>query len=309
MLSLLIIFAIAISLFIALRLYFYMQRKKTDKYLNKFAFDTRLNLYPVARQRLCLFSKGVHKKIPQAVLLLHGFTASPAEFNVLYPYLEAAGIPYYAPLRVGHGLGDLEILTDLKPSDWLRDAAFAFDLLAEIAEDISVIGHSTGGTVALQLAQIRDINHLILVGPNLVTGANSRSFHDMMQYRLMDWMLTKLVPVYPFQPEQGKQTIRNTSSVESALNAFQYQSLPTHSMKVMFDLCDATDLSKKIRSKDLTILYGELDKTVDDVAGLEKLDRHGITYEVFSYPRSAHNLLEDYDCNEAIKQIMHVLAA
>lgn len=281
--------------------------RKVNDYLKKFTYDHQTNSYTEAFPRADLSGQ---PKLKHAVLLLHGYNGTPKEIEELCPYLKAAKIPYYAPLLVGHGLGSMELFSAAKPADWLRDAFNAFDLLAALADEVSVFGHSTGATLAFYLAQKRPIKHLILSSPNLVITLRSKV--ERFQKRLLDIpILSEILQwVIPFHVKNIKP--RRVLSVDildpkQAEKSFYFPVLPTRSIKVMYKLQKALDLSRPYHCQDLTVIYGIQDLTVDVPAGLELLDSHGIKYNKIAYAKTAHNVLEDYDREDAASRIIEIL--
>lgn len=57
-------------------------------------------------------------------------------------------------------------LEQVEAENWFREAIQAYDLLASLADKVSVIGHSNGGALVTYIAQHREVEHLILSGPN-----------------------------------------------------------------------------------------------------------------------------------------------
>lgn len=99
------------------------------------------------------------------VLVLHGITATVATVRPLAEAFADAGFSVEAPLLPGHGTAP----EDLEPTgfpDWLDAAAGALDSLAARSDQVVVVGHSMGGTLALALAvERRELAGLVLVNP------------------------------------------------------------------------------------------------------------------------------------------------
>jgi carboxylesterase len=85
------------------------------------------------------------------VLLIHGFTGSPAELRLLGAYVHERGVTVSAPLLPGHGTtpADLDRCTHL---DWLRHARRALEELRDRSETVFLGGISFGAAIALELA-------------------------------------------------------------------------------------------------------------------------------------------------------------
>lgn len=100
------------------------------------------------------------------VLLVHGFTGSPASMK---PWARALGEHGYAvevPLLPGHGTR-WQDLNRVAWTDWYAEAEAAFDRLRSSCEAVVVAGLSMGGSVVLRLAEERgdQVSGVVLVNP------------------------------------------------------------------------------------------------------------------------------------------------
>lgn len=87
----------------------------------------------------------------RGVLLIHGFTGTPAQMRPMGDALNRDGYTVACPLLPGHGT----VIEDMEAtgwSDWLRAVRDAFNMLAARCDEISVAGLSMGGILALILA-------------------------------------------------------------------------------------------------------------------------------------------------------------
>ena len=94
------------------------------------------------------------------VLLIHGFTSSPADFHELAEFLAGKNITVYVPLLPGHGTHPRD-LKETKYKDWTNAVQQSLDLLD--TEKKFVLGYSMGGTLALDLASKNDLNGVISI--------------------------------------------------------------------------------------------------------------------------------------------------
>ncbi|WP_339060383.1 alpha/beta fold hydrolase [Tepidibacillus marianensis] len=86
------------------------------------------------------------------ILLIHGFTGSPAEMRLLGEYLHRDGYTVYAPILRGHGTTPEEMAQTTK-EDWFQSVVEAYNLLKEKGySSIVAMGLSMGGILALKLA-------------------------------------------------------------------------------------------------------------------------------------------------------------
>jgi carboxylesterase len=104
------------------------------------------------------------------VLLLHGFTGSPASMRPWGEHLAAEGFAVRGPRLPGHGTTWQDCNTTTE-EDWLAEVHRAFDQLAAECDRVVVAGLSMGGTLAIRFAEQRpdDLAGLVLVNPSLMT--------------------------------------------------------------------------------------------------------------------------------------------
>ena len=95
---------------------------------------------------------------PHAVLLIHGFTGSPAHMRPLGAALHQAGMTAFGVRLKGHGTSIRDMMA-CTWQDWLQNAEDAFQWLADRYETVSVCGLSMGGVLSLILAEEhREVN-------------------------------------------------------------------------------------------------------------------------------------------------------
>jgi carboxylesterase len=101
-----------------------------------------------------------------AILLVHGFTGSPASMRPWGDYLNAHGYTVFCPRLPGHGTKwqDMEQTTW---QEWYAEAARDFEELLKEYRLVFVAGLSMGAALSLRLAEARgaDIAGLMLVNP------------------------------------------------------------------------------------------------------------------------------------------------
>lgn len=94
----------------------------------------------------------MYKAGDRAVLLLHGFTGTPADVRKLGRFLEKKGYTCLGPMYRGHGEHP-EKLKQSTPEEWWEDVVTSFrQLQNEGYSKIAVAGVSLGGAFALKLA-------------------------------------------------------------------------------------------------------------------------------------------------------------
>jgi carboxylesterase len=103
---------------------------------------------------------------PVGVLLVHGFSGSPAAMHPWARDLAERGYAVEVPLLPGHATR-WQDLNQVSWTDWYDEASAALDRLRATTEAVVVGALSMGGSVALRLAEQRpaDVAGLVLVNP------------------------------------------------------------------------------------------------------------------------------------------------
>lgn len=107
--------------------------------------------------------RGTHKK--HALLLLHGFTSSPAVYRYLIPQLN-----HYDALVCPALPGHAESITAFAQStaaDWLNCAMKECETLFKEYQKVDILGLSLGGLLACKLNTTFRFNHMFLLAPAL----------------------------------------------------------------------------------------------------------------------------------------------
>lgn len=106
------------------------------------------------------YFKGANRK---AILLLHGWSATPYEVRRLGKYLNEAGYTVYGPMLSGHGTTPTD-LENVKYEDWIKNTNNFINKLKDGYDKIYIGGTSMGATLALHVAkERRDIDGLVLM--------------------------------------------------------------------------------------------------------------------------------------------------
>ena len=105
-----------------------------------------------------------------AVVLFHGFTNCPQQFDELARAFHARGCNVYVPRIPRHGLRDrlTRALTDLSVAELEACAEGSFELARGLGTRVSAVGLSLGASMALWLAQVRPIDLAVAVAPFLM---------------------------------------------------------------------------------------------------------------------------------------------
>jgi alpha-beta hydrolase superfamily lysophospholipase len=108
----------------------------------------------------------------RAIVLLHGLTDSPRQFEALAYLIHADGNNVFVPRFPQHGLrgGDAGALAALTASALRGFADSVVNEASGLGDSVVVVGLSMGGTVAAWIAQRREVWRAVLVAPALEPG-------------------------------------------------------------------------------------------------------------------------------------------
>jgi carboxylesterase len=100
------------------------------------------------------------------VLLVHGFTGSPAAMRPWAEYLNSHGYTVKVPLLPGHGTSPKD-LNEVKWQEWPAKVENDLQSLLNTCEKVFLVGFSMGGTTSLNVAArySNELAGLILVNP------------------------------------------------------------------------------------------------------------------------------------------------
>lgn len=98
-----------------------------------------------------------------ALLILHGFSSSPAVYRYLIPEIKGYDA-VVCPVLPGHAQS-IEAFSKTKATDWLETATNACEELVKHYKKVDVLGLSLGGLLACKLSQQYALHHLYLLAP------------------------------------------------------------------------------------------------------------------------------------------------
>jgi carboxylesterase len=105
------------------------------------------------------------QKMERALILLHGFSSSPAVYRYLLPQLKNYDA-IVCPTLPGHGLS-MDAFAQSKAADWLSATQAICADLCQQYRKVDIVGLSLGGLIACKLSERFDFNHIFLLAPAL----------------------------------------------------------------------------------------------------------------------------------------------
>ena len=120
--------------------------------------------------RIVWFNDSVRGKTEYAVIYLHGFGASQGEGDPVHRRIaKKFGCNLYLARLAEHGLDTIDAMKKLSADKYWESVKEALAIGKQLGNKVIVMGTSTGGTNALQLAAAypNDVMALILLSPNI----------------------------------------------------------------------------------------------------------------------------------------------
>ena len=183
----------------------------------------------------------------RGVLLIHGFTGLPAELLLLGQYLNKRGYTVLGVRLAGHATA-VEDMSHMTGEDWMDSVRDGYALLSGICEDISAVGHSMGGLLALRLAAEKPLERLVtLAAPAIIHPG---------------WGVEKLPPKGERVGQYAPKARRNLKNVPEAVNR-TYRKMP---LLCVHELLAVMEAAKKCMEKielPILIVHSYGDHTAD----------------------------------------------
>ena len=146
-----------------------------EKYITN--IEAAHKLRPNNEARIVWANDSAKQKTEYAIVYLHGFSASQEEGNPVHRNIaKTFGCNLYLSRLAEHGIDTTEQLQNLTAENYWETAKQALAIGKQLGNKIILMGTSTGGTQALQLAAAypNEVAGLILYSPNIaINDANA----------------------------------------------------------------------------------------------------------------------------------------
>ncbi len=230
---------------------------------------------------------------PVGVLLIHGFTGSPAEMRPVGEYLHQRGFTVSGPLLPGHGTR-VEDMNLCRWTDWTGHVEQALADLQSRCETVFVGGLSMGSLLTLFLAAHHsDLPGIILYSP--ATWLRSRLVY-------LTPVLKHLVRVLP--PAKGGE------AVQTAQPVWNYDENPVPAAHELLKLIlRVRKLLPRITSP-LLVVYSTGDQLIHPESARRTLERAGSTdKEMVTLHDSGHNIMVDVEWERVAEESYRFIQA
>jgi carboxylesterase len=232
----------------------------------------------------------------RAVLLLHGFIGSPTDYGRLPHLLHERGFTVSAPLLAGHGTDPRDFATTTT-EDLLNSAREAWQRLARDYDEVTVVGFSMGGALAVVLSQELSLKRLVLIAPYFDV---AHQWYYLLPTAVWQRVMRPWVP-YVYRPAHFKQ-INKRDQVDQIID-YDYVSLAgsAAALELAQRACAAVS---EIKIPLLTVLSRGDQATASPVTEelLRRLPSEQVQWHFVE--RSNHVLLWDYDADSVEQAVL-----
>jgi alpha-beta hydrolase superfamily lysophospholipase len=130
------------------------------------AFMARDGANVLPQARTALLEHGA--TAPLAVVLFHGLTNNPAQYEQFAPELYDRGVNVFVPRMPDHGDRDrlTSALATLTAEELIASATEAVDIACGLGQRVGILGISMGGLLTAYFAQFRDVTVAVPVAPS-----------------------------------------------------------------------------------------------------------------------------------------------
>ncbi len=231
-------------------------------------------------------------------LLIHSFAATPDEMRGLAERLSIdLGQCIVAPRLNGHATlpSDVQRYT---MEEWYTQVENAHAELAKSCDQVSVVGSSIGGALALALAERHDLAAVYAVNPYL--------YHTPVKWHYFgtpEWYMETFEPLLHFV---RRRTVAQIADPVGLSEHVAYYHLPVRPMVASKDFFATVERDLPHISEPLLILHSISDPVSDFSSTATNIHEtvSSSNKKLIPYSASEHILLRDYDREDVIDEIV-----
>ncbi len=237
----------------------------------------------------------------KAVVALHGYTGYPGELALPAKELHKAGYDLFVPRYPGHGTSGKDFLST-RGADWIGEGERAVKEALENYAEVSLIGHSMGGAIAVILAERFSVERLVLYAPALMLPVIPRFLLQVMA----PFVRRKKVK---WSQDERYQFFDERDEGDDAYLGSQYWSyLYPRQVLELVKIMEASQEALKRVTSDILVITGGLDEAVPQDVGPLVVRQGAGKNQWLHLPQATHLIPYDYDEKSRLEAMSQTVA-
>ncbi len=233
-----------------------------EKYIS--SNEAKHKTKPDNEARIIWYNDSLKQPTEYVVVYLHGFSASQEEGDpVHYSFAQQFGCNLFLSRLADHGVDTSEALVNFTAERLWNSAKQAYAIAKQLGKKVILMGTSTGGTLALQLAAAYpDIAGLILLSPNIAINDPNA------------WLLNNHWGLQIAKMVKGKyNTSADTTAIYAQYWNKKYRIEATVQLEELLETTMKESTFKKITQPTLLLYYYKDEDHQDDVVKVSAMKR------------------------------------
>jgi len=236
-----------------------------------------------------------------AVLFVHGFIGGGSNFNDLPERVAAQGWFVRVMRLPGHGTTPTDLL-DVTAIDLEAAVVADVETLRETYQQIVIVGHSMGGTLAALAAAKQSVDRLILAAPFF--GVTRKWYYGLP----VEIWVRVMAPILPwlYKGEMFKQVNRPEAKKE----ILSYQWAPSRAVQVLLELGRRANDPAVLGALDcpLLLIHSRRDVAASPRAAQKAFNRMPAAEKhIVWLKRSNHHIFWDYEAEEVMQTALDAI--
>lgn len=227
--------------------------------------ESRHRVKPDNEARIIWANDSSRQKTEYAVVYLHGFSASQEEGDPVHrSFADSFNCNLYLPRLAEHGIDTTEPLVKLTADRLWESAKEAMAIGLQLGEKLILMGTSTGGTLALQLAATYPdkVHSLLLLSPNIAINDPNA------------WLLNNPWGLQIAHLVKGKYNVSSdTSAVYKQYWTYKYRMEAAVQLEELLETSMRASLFEKVKQPVLLLYYYKDEEQQDPVVKVSAMQR------------------------------------
>jgi carboxylesterase len=225
------------------------------------------------------------------VLLIHGFSGSPAEMKGVGDYLNSKGYNILGSRVAGHG-GERIDLKDVSYKDWVLSVEEDYLNLSNKYKEVYIVGFSMGSLLSLKIAEKYQPSGVVLMSPPMLRKAWMVNFLPLIKY---------FIPWYDMKNQDRAKTFKLPYTYCA------YPKVPTEAvgelLRLVRDIRNGIDLDCPV-----VVLQGRKDKVIPESSGKELLELIQTSKKSLEFfKNSVHQIMLDKEREQVWQRIYNFI--